>query len=233
MLTPRLMAIADSIDKIKTVADIGSDHAHLPIYLILNKKVEKAIVTDIKAGPANISKERIDRYGQANLMDIRLGYGLKVLKGNEADTIIIAGMGGLLILEIIEEDLHIARSANTLILQPMRDGYLLRKWLSENRFEIIDVEIVKEEEKFYEIIWAIPKDKDYKVQKINYIDDKLMDKKSPVLMEYINSKIKEYKTIIRKLEQQRTQSVVKRQKECAVMIEYYEEAKKWLLQNAE
>ena len=95
-LTPRLKAIADSILGCKNIADIGSDHAYLPIYLVKNKKTEKAIATDVNKGPANISRERIKHYGLGDIIDVRVGYGLKVLSPDEVNVIVISGMGGLL-----------------------------------------------------------------------------------------------------------------------------------------
>ena len=232
-LTPRLKAIADSIHRCKSVADIGSDHAYLPIYLAINKKAEKGIATDVNKGPAHISRERIKRYGQEEIIDVRIGYGLKVLNSYEADVIIISGMGGLLIIDIIEESLDIARSSQMLILQPMKDSYLLRKWLVKNYFGILDVEIVKEGNKFYEIIWAVPNDKSNESKAINYIDDKLLNKKNPVLLEYLDNKINEYETIIKKLEIHNTPNAIKRYKECVDILEYYKEVKTWMQQNAE
>lgn len=232
-LTPRLKIIADSIDKCKSIADIGSDHAYLPIYLVRNGKAERAIATDVNTGPANISGERIKHYGLEDVIDVRIGYGLKVLKHYEADILIISGMGGLLIIDIIKESLDIARSVQLLILQPMKDSYLLRKWLVKNCFYIADVEIVKEDNKFYEIIWAEPNDKSKGLQVINYIDDKLLNKKNPVLLEYLNSKIHEYETIMKKLEVYNTPNAIKRYKQCDDMLEYYKEVKTWVQQNAE
>ena len=142
-------------------------------------------------------------------------------------------MGGLLIIDIIKESLDIARSVQLLILQPMKDSYLLRKWLVKNCFYIADVEIGKEDNKFYEIVWAEPNDKSKGLQVINYIDDKLLIKKNPVLLEYLNSKIHEYETIMKKLEVYNTPNAIKRYKQCDDMLEYYKEVKTWVQQNAE
>ncbi len=232
-LTSRLKTIADSIDKCSCVADIGSDHALLPIYLIKNNKADKAIATDINKGPAGNSRKRIQQYGLDNLIDVRVDFGLKALKDNEADVIIISGMGGLLIADIIKESHDIAKSAKMLVLQPMRDGYLLRKWLVGNGFKIIDADIVKEEKKFYEIIWVKPCNKVDKNRVINYIDDKLIIKKSPVLAEYIESKMAEYEKIIKELRIYDTPNAVKRLKECNAILEYYKGVKACLRQNAE
>lgn len=232
-LTPRLKAIADSITECKNVADIGSDHAYLPIYLVKNKKTKKAIASDVNIGPASISTERIKYYGLDDIIDVRVGYGLKVLSPDEANVIIISGMGGLLIINIIKESQHIARNSQVLILQPMKDGYQLRKWLVENFFDIVDEEIVKEESKFYEIIWAVPTDKEKKLQTVNFIGDKLLEKNNPILLEYVDSKINEYQKILEKLKGYNTPNVIIRRKECHDMLEYYKEAKICIQQNVQ
>lgn len=232
-LTPRLKIIADSIENCKCIADIGSDHAYLPIYLVKHNKTEKAIATDINVGPANISKKRVQQHGLLSFIDIRIGYGLNVLKNNEAEVMIISGMGGLLIIDILKEGLEVAKSTVELILQPMRDSYLLRKWLIENGFKILDVEIVKEGSKFYEILWARPCDDTDGTRTINYIDDKLLSKKSPILKDYIDSKIDKYETIIEKVKTQNTSNSLKRLKECSNILEYYKGVKDCLWRNAE
>ena len=232
-LTPRLKAIADSIIHCHLVADIGSDHAHLPIYLLQRGRTEKAIATDINIGPAKISKERIKHHGLLDFIDVRVGYGLQVLNKDEADVIVISGMGGLLIIDILSKGIQIGRTAEKLILQPMRDNFLLRKWLIENSFEISDVELVKEEDRFYEIIWALPSDLVDSSQDINYIDDKLLEKKSLVLFEYIESQLDKYRMIAEKLKVYDTPNAIRRQEECIELIGYYEEVKSWLQLNAE
>lgn len=232
-LTPRLKAIADSISQCNIIADIGSDHAYLPIYLVRNKKIKKAIASDINVGPANISRKRIKQYGLDDIIDVRVGYGLKVLGPNEANVIIISGMGGLLIINIIKESQDIARNSQMLILQPMKDGYQLRKWLIENSFDIVDEEIIKEESKFYEIIWAVPADKEKKLQTVNFIGDKLLEKNNPILLEYVDSKINEYQKILEELIGHNTPNVIVRRKQCYDMLEYYKEAKIWIQQNVQ
>ena len=232
-LTPRLKAIADSIFECNMIADIGSDHAYLPIFLIKNKQIKKAIASDINIGPANISRERIRQYGLGNVIDVRVGYGLKVLEPNEANVIIISGMGGLLIVNIIKESQDIARNSQMLILQPMKDGYQLRKWLVENFFDIIDEEIVKEENKFYEIIWAVPADRKKELQNVNIIGDKLLEKNNPILLEYIDGKISEYQKILEKLKDHNTPNVIIRRNQCNDMLGYYKEAKRCIQQNVQ
>ncbi len=230
-LNSRLKAIADSINKSSTIADIGSDHAYLPIYLVKNNKAKRAIATDINLGPSEISRKRIKHWGLENIIDVRIGFGLEALNPKEADTIIISGMGGLLIIDILEQGLEIANSAQRIILQPMKDSYILRKWLSKNCFYISDVDIVKEKDKYYEIIWVIPGKESESSETINYFDDKLINKESTILYEYIDSIYKKYESINIKLKNHNTPNAVKRRIECAEMMGYCEEVKSWVKQN--
>lgn len=152
MITPRLETIIKHING-KITADIGTDHAYIPIYLIENGLADHVIASDVKEGPVSIARDNIKNHGLSDKIEVRLGSGLSVLKQGEADTIIIAGMGGILISEIIDEDIKIAK-ASKLILQPMNAQYELRKYLLSNGFKITDEDISIEGHKVYNIITA-------------------------------------------------------------------------------
>lgn len=220
-LSPRLKIIADSINSYMIMADIGSDHAHLPIYLLKNNKIKKAIATDVNRGPIEIAKNRIQEYSLADSIETRLGNGLCALKLGEADVIVIAGMGGILITEILEEGIDIARSAKQLILQPMRDSDLLRRWLYKNSFHIVDEELVKEEDKIYEIIWAANGAIGFDRRDLMLISDKLIRKTHPLLKEYIEIKTKALDNIIGTLNQGNSESGMRRLEECKKLRTYY------------
>lgn len=230
-LTPRLRAIGESIERCNVIADIGSDHAYLPIYLINNGKAEKIIATDINVGPAEISRKRIKKYGLEDHIEIRVGNGLKVLDKGEADIIIIAGMGGLLIQSILSESLDVAKSADEVILQPMRDSRALIKWLLENSFSILEGEIVKEKDKYYEIIWCRFDERSKK--DINMINEVYYYKNTPILKEYIDKKIEQYTRIVKQLKASNITDEEARMQECIKELNDYREAKKWLSLNAE
>ncbi len=150
MLTPRLSAIKNRI-KAEVAADIGTDHAYIPIHLIQENRAKKVIAADIKEGPARIAKENIEKNGLSKKIEVRIGSGLSVLKKGEADTIIIAGMGGILISEIIDANIDIAKSSK-LVLQPMNAQYELRKYLIENGFKITGEDMEIEGFKVYNIM---------------------------------------------------------------------------------
>lgn len=150
MITPRLKCIIDNTYGSK-IADIGTDHAYIPIYLIENALASYVIASDIRKGPAQIARENVEKHKLSDKIDIRLGSGLSVLKENEADTVIIAGMGGQLISEIIDNDIKKARGFN-FVLQPMNAQYELRKYLVKNGFTIAGEDIAKEGFKVYNIL---------------------------------------------------------------------------------
>ena len=151
-LKGRLGAIADKIPQCDTLADIGTDHAYIPVFAVQNSLCRKAIAADVKSGPVNIASRNVKRYGYENHIETRLGYGLEPLKENEAEVIVIAGMGGVLIQEIMAGSLETARNAKVLILQPMNLAEVLRKWLYENGFDILEETLAEEGEKIYTIL---------------------------------------------------------------------------------
>lgn len=153
MITPRLDMIISHIYASK-VADIGTDHAYIPIYLAQNNLIEKAIATDLREGPLLIAKSNIEKYNLTEKIELRLGSGIAPIERGEVDTYIIAGMGGELISNILSADTEKAYSAETLVLQPMNAQDVLRKWLSENGFSIIEEDITTEEHKVYNLIIA-------------------------------------------------------------------------------
>jgi len=157
-LSKRLMAVANMVDKGARVADIGTDHGFVPIYLALNNISNKIIAMDVRTGPLDRARTHVREYKLSNIIDVRLSDGLQNLNVKEADTIICAGMGGMLMKKIIEDGKPKEKGIQTLILEPQSDLLVFRKFLRENYFEIIDEDFVFDEGKFYPIIKAKIKD---------------------------------------------------------------------------
>lgn len=153
-LTERLMTITHLINKCNVIADIGTDHGYIPIYCIRNNMADSAIACDINQGPLDIAKENIIRYGLEDKITLRLSDGLAKLHKGEADVIVIAGMGGLLINHILEEGKDVIDSSVRLILQPMLAQKEVRKYLYENGYDILSEKLAKEGQKLYNIIEA-------------------------------------------------------------------------------
>ncbi len=152
-LSDRMQAIADHVNPEDVVADIGTDHGYIPIWLTLNKKCKYAILADINKGPLKKAAESIKKYAADEKYDIRLGNGIEVLSYGEVDTIIIAGMGGILIKNILAADIQKTKLFKKMILQPRNNSEILRQWLNNlEGFQITCEEVIKEIDKFSEII---------------------------------------------------------------------------------
>jgi len=228
ILSPRLKIIADSINGYETVADIGSDHAYLPIYLVKNKMVKSVVATDVNKGPVRIAKARVAGHNTEDRIKVRQGDGLQAIKPGEAEVIVIAGMGGLLIRDILERDAETARSARLLILQPMRDSDKVRHWLPANSFKIVDEELVKEQDKIYEIMWVVPSDISGEAKGLQLVGDRIIEKKHPLLREFINRRTDELEKVMTALESMDTVNCRERAEECRAMLDFYREVDEWV-----
>ncbi len=153
MLKERLDMILSHIDG-ETVADIGTDHGYIPVQLALFKKAKKVIATDLNKGPLDSARENVLKNNVEDIVKLRLGSGLLPLEVGECDTIVIAGMGGELISQILRASEDVAKSANKLLLQPMNSQDTLRKFLLENGYKIIKEDIKVEGFKVYNLIIA-------------------------------------------------------------------------------
>lgn len=134
-LSPRLSLCANMVRDNKKIVDIGTDHAYLPIWLAKARKVNHAIAADVKKGPLNSAIFNIKKYHVENIVETRLSNGLTKICPHEVDDIIIAGMGGELIIKIINGASWI-KNGKRLILQPMSHAYDLRKFLIDNSYDV-------------------------------------------------------------------------------------------------
>lgn len=155
-LSKRLQAVADSVTPGNRVADVGCDHAYISIYLIEHGISPKVVAMDVNRGPLERAKENIDRKGYGSRIQVRLSNGLEKLEPDEADSILIAGMGGALVIRILEKGSHAVRQCKELILQPQSEIPLVRKYLHEIGFAIIEEQMLEEDGKYYDIIKAVP-----------------------------------------------------------------------------
>lgn len=162
-LSKRLKAIAQLIPKGSLMADIGTDHAFLPVYLVQQGIVPRAIAGDIHPGPIKMAARTVSEAGLTAKIEVRLGDGLAVLQpgdmepeGNWGFTSVIAGMGGGTIQAILAANPQITSKINLLVLQPMVDAGPLRAWLLAQGWELVIEELVEEEGRLYEILAAQP-----------------------------------------------------------------------------
>jgi tRNA (adenine22-N1)-methyltransferase len=191
-MSERLKTIIKLFDKCNVAADIGTDHAYIPEMLIKNDLCKKVIATDLNEGPYKIAKRYVESLGFENCIDVRHGNGLQAVNLNEVDTVVIAGMGGILITDILEEKIDGFDEMKTLILQPMNAADKVRKYLHKKGFCIIDEEIAKEDRHFYELIKARKYSKSCRYENELFYDigKTLIEKKHPLLKKFVENKIR-------------------------------------------
>ena len=154
-LDKRLMAVADMVPEGLLLADIGTDHAYLPVWLLLRGRIKGAIAADVAAGPCRMAQATVRAHQLEGRIEVRQGDGLKVLKPGEAGCIVLAGMGAGTIIKILEASLGLAETADVLVLQPMTGAAALRLWLFEHGWKLKDEELAEEAGHLYDILSAV------------------------------------------------------------------------------
>ena len=177
MKSKRINTISSMLESSKSVADIGCDHGYLIIDAFINQNIEEAIAIDNKKMPLEKAINNIKPYDFFDQVSFILSDGLEGLD-RTVDAIVISGMGGLLMIEILEKHFEKVKEAS-LILQPNRNVYDVRKYLTNKSYQIVNEAVVYEDKKYYEII---------KFEKgtnlINYTDDELLF--GPILLKNRN-----------------------------------------------
>lgn len=201
ILKGRLKVLADKVPVCEVVADIGTDHAYLPIYLIRNNRCKKAIASDIESGPIKVAKKNIALYNLTDRIETRQGNGLETIAHGEAQCITISGIGGTLMVRLLEAGDSKLMSAQSVILQPLNDLDQVRKWLYENGFDIYDEQMVLEGQKFYCIICTrytgmvkLPLDEFHL-----HVGAKLIEKKDVLLEKYCTLKVRQLNRVLLQL----------------------------------
>lgn len=166
-LSKRLETIAKLVDKDSIIQDVGSDHAYLPIYLCQAKIINKAIASEINTEPYLNSKENISKYNLEDKIKVVLKDGINDLD-KSVDTLVIAGMGGVLIKNILKENKDALENVNTIITSPNNKSDRVREILYDFHYKIDDEVVVKENEKFYEIIKAKKTKQRFKYEKHHF-----------------------------------------------------------------
>lgn len=150
-LNERLHVVTSFVKKGSVVADIGTDHALLPIYLLQQGISNSVIACDVKKGPLNRAKKAVEETGLTNQISCRLGDGLEPLKEDEVDTIVIAGMGGETIVNILSSCQWTKNKNLRFIFQPMTHSEVLRSYLYQNGFCIEKEKVIREDSHLYTI----------------------------------------------------------------------------------
>lgn len=224
-LSKRLQAVADFVTAGYITADIGTDHAYIPIYLIENKISPHAFAMDINEGPLMRAKEHVVECGYSKQIVLRQSDGMKALKEKEAQTVVIAGMGGGLVMKILTDSWKVTCSLKECILQPQSEIAKVRAFLLKKGFLFMEENMVLEDGKFYPMMKVKPPSLNYNnceqwtETQIRY-GKLLLEQKNPVLKKFLEKEISVKEEIIKKLKKQTGEHADQRIKELCEDLEF-------------
>lgn len=201
-LSKRLQAVADLISMGMTVADVGTDHGYIPIYLLESKKSPKALAMDVNAGPLLRAKEHIAEHGLESFIETRQSDGVRNLQVGECDCVVIAGMGGALTTKILEEGQEVFRTLKEFVLQPQSELHKVRQYLREHDYSVIAEDMVFEDGKFYPMMKAVNcPDSEYSEEEL-YYGRLLLKDQHPILKTFLEKELGVKEAILESLHQE-------------------------------
>lgn len=228
-----MKAVAAMVTPGNILADIGTDHGYVPISLVQRKKIPKAIAMDINMGPLQHAREHISMCQLENYIETRLSDGVQKLQVGEVDSILIAGMGGELVVNIISNGMEVCRSAKELILQPQSELEKVRRFLREKKFKIMDEDMVIEDGKYYPMMKVVPVDEDSMwdvlpeevVRPCDRYGPILLKNGNPSLRKFLVKQHKQLSRILKELDSQpESEAISNRKKEVLEEISLNESA---------
>lgn len=182
VLSSRLRTIADLIPVGARVADIGSDHGYLPTYLVQSGKCDYIIAGEINDGPYRSTLKQIQFQQLESFVQVRKGNGLEVLHQDEVDTVVIAGMGGSLIAQILQDGEEQLSGIQLLLLQPNNGEAHIREFALEHGWELVDEQLIEEDNRIYEIL-VLRRGDARKPYRNQWIPHQMLLKLGPILIE--------------------------------------------------
>ena len=232
-LSKRMKAVASMVTPGNALADIGTDHGYVPISLVQEKKIPRAIAMDINRGPLQRAQENIAAYQLEDYIQTRLSDGVNQLEAGEVDTILIAGMGGELVIHILSEGMEVCRSVKELVLQPQSELHKVRQFLREQNFEIVDEDMVIEDGKYYPMMKVVPVENTVLWDALPEEVIPACDMYGPILLKNGNPSLRKYlvkqhtqlQSILRELEKQpESETILQRKQEVQEEISLNESA---------
>ena len=228
-----MKAVASMVTPGNVLADVGTDHGYVPIALVQRKRIPRASAMDINKGPLQRACEHIAEFQLDEYIETRLSDGVKKLKVGEVDSILIAGMGGELVIHILTDGMEVCRSAKELILQPQSELEKVRQFLRERKFKIVDEDMVIEDGKYYPMMKVVPVEKDEfwgiipeEATRACYMYGPLLLKNgNPSLRKFLVKQHKQLEKILKELEKQpESDKIAKRKQEVLDEISLNESA---------
>lgn len=184
-LSRRLMAVACLVTPGNRLVDVGTDHGYIPIYLIKEGIISHAIAMDVNPGPLQRARAHIREAGLEKRIETRLSDGLGGLRPGEADTAVIAGMGGALTIHILEEGREAANQLKELVLQPQSELSRVRRWLECSGYRIAEENMVLEDGKYYPMMRVVHGEMEPLGEIEALYGPRLLESKHPCLREYL------------------------------------------------
>lgn len=218
-ISERLCMAASLVSAGNRLADVGTDHGYVPIYLLQQQRIPHAIAMDINRGPLERAREHIKLYQLEEYIETRLSDGVDALAPGEADTILIAGMGGGLVMHILEAGQEVCHAVQELVLQPQSELAQVRMFLEERGYIVDAEEMVLEDGKYYPMMRVhyeecAKKQMHTKKPEVYRYGELLLEMRHPVLHQYLNWERQIQEQILRKLNgQPQTEQIVARVRE--------------------
>lgn len=199
-LSKRLETVASFVPTGAIVADIGSDHAYLPCYLVHKGIISRAIAGEVVKGPYESAVRQVRTEGLVDQITVRLANGLAAIEETDhIDTITIAGMGGPLIVSILEKHPEALKNVTRLILQPNIHAKVIREWALANGWAILDEVILEEDEKIYEVLVLQRGNMSLTAAEI-LLGSKLIAKRSDIFMKKWEREIANWQRVLQSIE---------------------------------
>ncbi len=195
MISKRLKAVADMVTPGLTAADIGTDHAYVPIYLIEHKISPKVYAMDINEGPIRMAIANVENEGYEDQIVVAQANGMQKLEAGQVESVVIAGMGGELIVQILK-DSKVNGSVQEFILSPHKNPEILRKYLNENGYLISEEQMLQDGGKYYVIMKVVHGEEPQFSEEELLFGRKLMEQKDEVLKEYLTLRKEKFEQIL-------------------------------------
>lgn len=222
-ISERLKTVASFVKGYR-VADIGTDHAYVPIYLMKQGKILQALAMDIGKGPLERATEHIREQGLQSRIQTRLSDGLAAYRSGEADSIVIAGMGGALIVKILSEGAGKYEGVKELVLSPQSEIYLVRQWLRGHGWKIEEETMLIEDGKYYTIMRAVRGINETAKLVEDYYGKYLLEHKWPVLKQFLLKEKQNLHGILANLQSGQGEHIKNREQELRDKLLLIEEA---------
>lgn len=223
-LSKRLSAVAGLVSPGLVVADVGTDHGYIPIFLLESGKCERAFSMDVNEGPLKRARDHIAIHGLSRKIELRLSDGVKALAPGECECVVIAGMGGGLAIKILEEGKEVFQNLKEFVLQPQSELSKVREYLLEAGYIVLKEDMVEEDGKFYPMMKVTTgQDQTYSNIELRYGRHLLKDQ-HPVLRTFLEKEVRAKEGIIENLEKQSGEHIEIRKKELLEELEIVKEA---------